>query len=273
VKPNAGLPDENGNYTLDAASFADGVCKLIEAGASVVGGCCGTEPGFITSLGNVAKHHFVAREKIEPPPALCSGTRYVVFDKPVLAGSRLLYHNDEISTAWQQRDFDVLADAAAEQSEEGATLIAVRIPKELSPNEAQKAIEAIQSICSLPLILQTADPETADAALRATRGRPALFIENDASKEALLDIAAKNGAMVIAPSSLREKAPVQQPCRWYLFSLNARAGSQLQIEVYLDANENSKNLLADALSEKLPLILADPADPMIIEAVDKGVFE
>ena len=273
VKPNAGLPDENGNYTLDADSFAEGVCGLIAAGASVVGGCCGTEPGFIASLKKIAKHHFVEREKFEPPAALCSGTRCVVFDKPVLAGNRLLYPNDEIRNAWQQRDFDTLADEAAEQSEEGAALIAVTIPKELSKNEAQEAVEAIQAICPLPLIIKADDPDTADAALRATRGRPALLIKNNAAKEALFDVAAKNGAMVIAPLSLCEKVPAQQPGCLCLFSLYAPAGSQRPIAVHVAANENPKVFLADALAAKIPLILADPADPVIIEAVDKGVFE
>ena len=275
VKPNAGLPDENGNYTLDADSFANGVCNLIAAGASVVGGCCGTEPGFIAALKKVVKHHFVARQKIEPPAALCSGTRCVVFDKPVLAGSRLLYPDEKIRNAWQQRDFDTLADEAAEQSEEGATLIAVTIPRDLdlSINEVQQAVEAIQAICPLPLILQADDPETADAALRATRGRPAIFIKNNASKQVLFDVAANNGAMVIAPLLFNEKLQAQQPGRMCLFSLNAPAGSQQPIAVHIAANENSKGLLAVALAEKIPLILGDPADPMIIEAVDKGVFE
>ena len=83
----------------------------------------------------------------------------------------------------------------------------------------------------------------------------------------------RSGAMVIAPLLFNEKLQAQQPGRMCLFSLNAPAGSQQPIAVHIAANENSKGLLAVALAEKIPLILGDPADPMIIEAVDKGVFE
>ncbi len=48
AKPNAGLPslDENGNtvYDMGAAEFGGHMRELISAGASVIGGCCGTTP-------------------------------------------------------------------------------------------------------------------------------------------------------------------------------------------------------------------------------------
>jgi methionine synthase I (cobalamin-dependent) len=50
IKANAGLPelvDGATVYRTTAAQFADQVPALIEAGASFVGGCCGTTPDFI----------------------------------------------------------------------------------------------------------------------------------------------------------------------------------------------------------------------------------
>ena len=53
-KPNAGMPviDEKGNavYSMNAEEFAHHMKVLIENGASVVGGCCGTTPSFIKAL-------------------------------------------------------------------------------------------------------------------------------------------------------------------------------------------------------------------------------
>ena len=54
AKPNAGMPviDEKGNavYSMNAEEFAHHMKVLIENGASVVGGCCGTTPSFIKAL-------------------------------------------------------------------------------------------------------------------------------------------------------------------------------------------------------------------------------
>ena len=54
AKPNAGVPyiDEHGDalYSMDEEDFARHMLKLVEAGASVVGGCCGTTPAYIRKL-------------------------------------------------------------------------------------------------------------------------------------------------------------------------------------------------------------------------------
>jgi len=53
IKPNAGLPqviDGKAAYTQTPEQFADFVPALIEAGASFVGGCCGTSPEFIAAI-------------------------------------------------------------------------------------------------------------------------------------------------------------------------------------------------------------------------------
>jgi methionine synthase I (cobalamin-dependent) len=53
IKANAGIPElKNGEvvYNTTAEEFADFLPRLIEAGASFVGGCCGTSPQFIRAL-------------------------------------------------------------------------------------------------------------------------------------------------------------------------------------------------------------------------------
>jgi methionine synthase I (cobalamin-dependent) len=53
IKPNAGLPELEGSevvYRTTPEAFARNVCKLLEAGARFVGGCCGTNPRFIEAV-------------------------------------------------------------------------------------------------------------------------------------------------------------------------------------------------------------------------------
>ena len=54
AKPNAGMPviTETGEavYTMDAERFAAAMVELVDAGASVIGGCCGTTPDYIRAV-------------------------------------------------------------------------------------------------------------------------------------------------------------------------------------------------------------------------------
>ena len=54
AKPNAGLPvmDEHGNahYSMGSAQFAEAMKRLVAAGATIIGGCCGTNPEYIEAL-------------------------------------------------------------------------------------------------------------------------------------------------------------------------------------------------------------------------------
>lgn len=60
VKPNAGMPviDEMGNpvYSMGAEDFASHMRRLVEAGADIVGGCCGTAPEYIQQLCKILRH-------------------------------------------------------------------------------------------------------------------------------------------------------------------------------------------------------------------------
>ena len=54
AKPNAGMPviDEKGNavYDMPPEAFGKHMKALRDAGASILGGCCGTDPSYIRAL-------------------------------------------------------------------------------------------------------------------------------------------------------------------------------------------------------------------------------
>ena len=54
AKPNAGMPviDDQGNavYSMNPADFAKHMQVLVENGAGIIGGCCGTNPDFIREM-------------------------------------------------------------------------------------------------------------------------------------------------------------------------------------------------------------------------------
>ena len=65
VKPNAGMPviDASGNaqYNMGPLEFAGHMKKLIEAGADIIGGCCGTTPEYIRKCKEMLDGKLVVR--------------------------------------------------------------------------------------------------------------------------------------------------------------------------------------------------------------------
>lgn len=50
AQPSAGLPDRNGNYPVNPEEFRRWGEQLLDAGATLLGGCCGTTPAHIAAL-------------------------------------------------------------------------------------------------------------------------------------------------------------------------------------------------------------------------------
>lgn len=54
VKPNAGIPDpKTGVYPLGAEAFAEAMQPIAALGVRYLGGCCGTDPGYLRALGGL----------------------------------------------------------------------------------------------------------------------------------------------------------------------------------------------------------------------------
>lgn len=69
AKPNAGLPfiDDQGNaiYSMGPEAFARNMKVLIKAGASIVGGCCGTTPEYIRKIRLALEGKLILSDKTE----------------------------------------------------------------------------------------------------------------------------------------------------------------------------------------------------------------
>ena len=61
AQPNAGKPKLVGNKTvfdMPVERFKEGIQKCIDAGASLIGGCCGTSPEYIMAIAKLVKRNF-----------------------------------------------------------------------------------------------------------------------------------------------------------------------------------------------------------------------
>ena len=213
VQPNAGLPriaeDSSTVYDVDPARFAQAMGAILEAGARIVGGCCGTTPAHIAALrqliddgnwlhDNVSDYRpsFVvtsAQELVElmpgAPTVATIGERINPTGKP------------RLKEALASGSYDLAISEAVAQIEAGADILDVNVgvPGIDESHALRELTERLQATVSAPLQLDSANPHALEAACRSYAGRPLINSVNGKAESlaAVLPIAARYGATIV----------------------------------------------------------------------------
>lgn len=237
AKPNAGLPavDENGNtyYDMAADTFAEEMKILANAGATILGGCCGTSPEYIFKLTQSVKEvssvnarfseradglhkrnrHFLTSQ--------CMSLEFGLNDRFMIVGERINpTGKKKLQEELRNGSFELVKQFAEEQEENGARILDVNMGMS-GINEKDTmllALEEVASVTNLPLSLDSSYIEVLEAALRNYPGRALVnSVSLETEKfEKLLPIVKKYGAMFILlplsdkglPESLAEKIEI-----------------------------------------------------------------
>ncbi len=211
AKPNAGLPflDENGTtcYNMEAEEFADEMEVLVNAGATILGGCCGTTPEFIRQIherfGTDAKVaasrrpdgiRYLTSERITHSFGLDDGF-FVVGERINPTGKKAL------QAQLREGSFEKVIQFAEEQDACGAKVLDINMGMSGIDEKASmlRALEEVSGVTNLPLSLDSSYVEVLEAALRNYPGRALVnSVSLETEKfEKLLPIVAKYGAMFI----------------------------------------------------------------------------
>ncbi len=228
AKPNAGLPslDADGNtvYDMDAETFGRGMRDLIAAGASIIGGCCGTTPDSIRAAKQAVADIPLLRREKPKLRYLTSERKTVAFglDDPFLVvGERINpTGKKKLQAALKEGSMELVSSFAEEQEACGAAILDVNMGMSGIDEKAmmQKAIETVSAVTGLPLTLDSSHVEVLEAALRIYPGRALVnSVSGESEKlEKLLPIVKKYGAMFILlplsdaglPKDLTEKIEI-----------------------------------------------------------------
>ena len=211
VQANAGLPRiEDGRtlYDIDAEAYAHAAEALLDAGATVVGGCCGTSPDYIARI-----RALVSTRAPMPPQsrdahafAVCSAQKTLVMQagKPYanIIGERINPTGKKrLKEALRSGDFDYAVGEALDQAELGADALDVNVglPELDEPRVLVEVMERIQAVCDLPLQIDSSDPEAVRRAVRRYAGKALINSVNGKAEsfEAVLPIAAHYGCAVV----------------------------------------------------------------------------
>ncbi|MGI6174695.1 MAG: homocysteine S-methyltransferase family protein [Christensenellales bacterium] len=206
AKPNAGLPQEKDGviyYDLDASSFAAAGRALIEAGASILGGCCGTAPHYIEALAKSVQDCAITPCTGKGSLLSCvCGVAAPNTGDFLLIGERINpTGQQELQQDLLDEEYDTLLELADEQLEAGANLLDVNVG--MAGIDEKKALASAVLQLSvyhrLPLCIDSADPDAMEAALRVYPGRALVnSVSCRQSQEKMLALCAKYGAMFIA---------------------------------------------------------------------------
>ncbi|MCD7866239.1 MAG: homocysteine S-methyltransferase family protein [Clostridiales bacterium] len=217
AKPNAGLPQigEDGQtvYDMDAGTFASHMISLVQAGADIVGGCCGTTPEYIAWLNKKLRS-----EEILPSEAGADRSGGDDFRMIYLANEREIYpfrngqilelgggidfsSDEELMEEYRDELFDTAQDLAFDLQDEGAD--ALLFCAAGLDDEADILISALAEVAQavrMPVVIASDRPDTVRRVLTEYAGVAAVMplSENPPMREEIEKITKLYGAALLS---------------------------------------------------------------------------
>ncbi|MBQ4529044.1 MAG: homocysteine S-methyltransferase family protein [Lachnospiraceae bacterium] len=228
AKPNAGLPelqpDGTTEYSMAPDEFVHYTKELIQAGAEIVGGCCGTTPEFIEKIYEFTKDYQKPDRRKLNLRVLSSERKALKIDldgKFLIVGERINPTGKKaLQAELREGNYARVLDFAREQEECGAAILDINVGMS-GIDEKQTMLQVIEEVTmatNLPLAIDSSHVDVIEAALRRYPGRALInSISLEREKfEKLIPIAAKYGAMFILlplsdeglPENLEEKKKI-----------------------------------------------------------------
>ena len=242
VKPNAGLPNPDGSYNLNAAEFAAEMKAYASIGVSMVGGCCGTTPDFIAKLRETFAP-LVPADKIPiRRSCLCTPVRFVEVDGITVVGERINPTGKKrLQQALRDGDSAYPCAQAVAQAEVGAQVLDVNagLPGIDEAATLEQLVKDLQAITDLPLQLDSSNPEALSRALRIYNGKPIVNSVNGEQKtlDTILPLCKKYGAAVVGLALDEHGIPTDAEGRFAIAKRIAAAANAAGIpneDIYID---------------------------------------
>ena len=181
VYPNAGLPNEMGEYDESPESMVAHVEPMLKAGlVNVIGGCCGTTPEHIAAIAAVAKNYSPRQvPSIEPvmtlaglePLRITPEINFVnVGERCNVAGSRKFLRLIE------SKQYDEAVAIARAQVENGAQIVDINMDAPLLDAKAEmchflRLLASEPDVARVPVMIDSSDWQVVEAALENVQGK------------------------------------------------------------------------------------------------------
>ncbi len=209
VQPNAGLPRLLDGVTVFPGTpdeLGEYAARFVDAGASVVGSCCGSTPAFTGAISDFAKERRVPQGRVGLAGVVLAGPRGIA---RLGAGLPLAIIGERINPtgkkalaqSLREGSMAVVRQYAIEQQDAGAHLLDVNVGA--AGVDAVRvfpaAVSALVGLVEAPLVLDNTDPAALEPALKVYPGRALVNSVNggEESLAAILPLVARYGAAVV----------------------------------------------------------------------------
>ena len=205
--PNAGLPDEEGNYHQGPEHFVEVVGRFLDHGwLSLVGGCCGTSEAHIAALAELVKGRKPQRV-VPHQRALVAGIQGVELtpeNRPLLVGERTnVLGSRKFQRLIADGEFEAAAEIGRAQVRGAAQILDVCLQ---DPDRDERAdmegfLDRLVRMVKVPLMIDTTDPAVMELALTYCQGKAVLNSINleDGRRrfESVVPLAKRYGAALV----------------------------------------------------------------------------
>ena len=181
VHPNAGLPNEFGDYDETPEQMAATVGEFIEEGfVNLVGGCCGTTPDHIRALAAKARNAKPRKPAQAPQTLALSGLEPLEIDADSLfvnVGERTnMTGSARFRRLIKSGDFTAALDVARQQVENGAQIIDVNMDEGMTDGvfAMQRFLDLAMTepdIARVPVMIDSSNFDVIEAGLRCVQGK------------------------------------------------------------------------------------------------------
>ena len=217
AQANAGLPhvvDGVTTYDILPPEYCEAVADMVDAGVTVIGGCCGTSPAYIagerellsgrTSASRDVRHDFVVSSS-QQLSAFEMGQVGVIGERINPTGKK------RMKEALRSGDLDYIMSMAISQGADGAQILDVNVGLPEIDERAMMAriVADLQGVTTLPLQIDSSEPDVIEAAVRSYPGK-ALINSTNGKREvldAVLPIAAHYGCAIVGLTLDEEGIP------------------------------------------------------------------
>jgi 5-methyltetrahydrofolate--homocysteine methyltransferase len=207
AKPNAGIPrfvDGSTVFDMGAEEFGSYAKSLTKAGASLIGGCCGTSPQYIKELKkNCEGLKPLNVDYSKEINAVTSVRKYVLIEssaaEAAASGGITLHDNQKLLEEIQNGSIREFRKLAREQAERGAEILKVNLdlPGLAGKDTASNAVTLMSSASNMPLCFESSSSDVLKSALRVYPGRALISRTclDEKQIEKLMPEASKYGAV------------------------------------------------------------------------------
>jgi len=205
--PNAGLPDENGQYHESPDSLARKLAGFAEQGwLNIAGGCCGTTPAHIRAMKETLSTYQPRAIAGDHPPAV-SGIETVFIEpdnRPIMVGERTnISGSRKFKRLIKEGKFEEASEVARAQVKNGAHVIDINL-QDTDVDEAYAMETFLQEVVKkvkVPLVIDSTYDHIVELGLKYSQGKAiinSINLEDGESKfEAIVPLIHKYGASVV----------------------------------------------------------------------------